>query len=332
MTYKVQFQNDGEGDAKNIRLEMNIPEEIVKNTFALKALYPEVDSCATAHSSGCYLYTIKEDGTLVFHFKNIALPGTASKVLTDMDSTKGFILFEVETAKKLKNKSFKAYTNIYFDNNPPIKTNTATTHFLRTLSPIITIGAASTFGTARHNNINYTFKPGYHIGFGVAPTAPYKKPYWQVEVYASYFTEEAKSDSIFNEGTLEILQDQKPSKIRYYGYSTYEKRNFITLQVPVQIRYNFNTYFSMGAGASLRKDFNIKYAGHSLYYLYKAEETFADQHIENNAIQALHSGIKVNPFIDFNLGAVNLGPALGLRISYDKHQKTTAGIYGIFRF
>jgi len=101
MTYKVQFQNDGEGDAKNIRLEMKIPDEIVKNTFHLKSLYPKIDSCATANSKGCYLYHINEDGTLVFQFKDIALPGTASKILTDMDSTKGFILFEVETQQKL---------------------------------------------------------------------------------------------------------------------------------------------------------------------------------------------------------------------------------------
>lgn len=332
MTYKVQFQNDGEGDAKNIRLEMSIPEEIVKNTFKLKSLYPAVDSCATPNSKGCYLYHIKEDGTLVFQFKDIALPGTASKILTDMDSTKGFILFEVETHKKLKNKSFHAYTNIFFDKNPPIKTNTATSRFLRTLSPIVTIGASTTFGTPKENSIRYSYKPGYQIGIGIAPTAPYKKLYWQAEIYTSYYQQNAKSDSIHQEGTIEVIRDQKKMAIDYYAYASAQKRDFLTVQIPIQIRYNLNPYFSLGAGTSLRKDFNIKYTGQNTYYYTNASGPGMHESIEDNSMQSQHSKIKINPFLDFNIGSVNLGPALGIRLSYDSQQKTTAGLYGIFRF
>src|SRR5690606_21757135 len=90
LTYKVQFQNDGEGDARNVRLEMALPPEVNKETFRLKALYPKCDTCQTANAMGCYQYYIKDDGTFVFHFKDIALPGTAAKDITDMDSTKGF--------------------------------------------------------------------------------------------------------------------------------------------------------------------------------------------------------------------------------------------------
>lgn len=332
MTYKVQFQNDGEGDAKNIRLEMMIPEEIVKNTFKLKALYPEVDSCATANSRGCYLFHIKEDGTLVFQFKDIALPGTASKVLTDMDSTKGFILFEVETQKKLKNKSFNAYTNIYFDKNPPIKTNTATTRFLKTLSPFVTIGASSTFGTPSENNLKYSYKPGYQIGFGIAPTAPYKKPYWQIELYTSYYSLNTESEILKEYGIIEITKDGQPTKYEYSSYKTSEKRDFITVQVPVQIRYNLNPYLSFGIGASLRKDLNIKYSEEKTYFMNSAGNMITSLTQQNNEAKSKHSDVKVNPFLDINLGSVNLGPALGFRISYDKNQKTLAGIYGIFRF
>lgn len=332
MTYKVQFQNDGEGDAKNVRLEMIIPDEIVKSSFKLKALYPEVDSCATPNSRGCYLYHIKEDGTLVFQFKDISLPGTASKILTDMDSTKGFILFEVETQKKLKNKSFNAYTNIYFDKNPPIKTNTATTRFLKTLSPLITIGATSTFGTPKENNLNYSFKPGYQIGIGLAPTAPYKKPYWQIEVYTSYYKQNVKSDSISEFGIIELIQDKISRKFEYRAYKTNQNSDFLTVQVPVQLRYNVNPYFSFGIGASLRKDFNITNTGTKTYYLISAQGTSTEHTLEDNTLELQNSDIKINPFVDFNIGSVNLGPALGIRMSYDKNQKATAGLYGIFRF
>lgn len=331
MTYKVQFQNDGEGDAKNIRLEMQIPEEIVKSSFKLKSLYPEVDSCKTPHSRGCYLYHVREDGTLVFQFKDIALPGTASKVLTDMDSTKGFILFEVETQKKLKNKAFKAYTNIFFDNNPPIRTNTATTRFLKTISPFITIGASHTFGTPQENNLNHTFKTGYQVGLGIAPTAPYRKPYWQVELYSSLYKQNTNSDIINEVGGFVLPQEERETGFEYYAYNTEESRTYITVQVPVQIRYNLGSYFSVGAGLSLRKDFNTKYTGFTNYYYYLKEEK-AIYKVDNTELHAKNSPLKVNPFLDINVGSVTLGPALGIRLSYDKNQKTTSGIYGIFRF
>src|SRR5690606_25361130 len=69
LTYKVQFQNDGEGDAKNIRLEIKLPEILDPATFNLLNLYPEIDSCATAQQTACYEYSIKGSDTLVFHFK-----------------------------------------------------------------------------------------------------------------------------------------------------------------------------------------------------------------------------------------------------------------------
>lgn len=335
MTYKVQFQNDGEGDAKNVRLEMRIPDEIVKNTFTLKALYPKCDSCETENSRGCYRYYIKDDGTLVFHFKDIALPGTAAKDITDMDSTKGFILFEVETQKKLKNKSFNAYTNIYFDNNPPIKTNTATTRFLRTLSPLITIGATSTFGTPKENNLSHKFKTGYQIGIGIAPTAPYRKPYWQVELYTSYYKRESESPRREEKGEHPYIVDGETTYFVYNAVSELENRDYITLQVPIQLRYNFNSIFSIGAGVSARKDFNVKASGQRTFYMERPGANginISTQFVEAKDIEKINSTIKVNPFIDMNIGSVNLGPAIGLRFSYDKEQKWNGGVYGIFRF
>src|SRR5690606_41349829 len=86
--------------ARNIRLEMALPPEVDQKTFRLQALYPQCDTCQTPTAMGCYKYYSKDDGTFVFHFKDIALPGTAAKNITDLDSTKGFILFEVDMEKK----------------------------------------------------------------------------------------------------------------------------------------------------------------------------------------------------------------------------------------
>ena len=335
MTYKVQFQNDGEGDAKNVRLEMKLPLEVVKETFKLKALYPECDTCKNSNSRGCYQYYVKDDGTFVFHFKDISLPGTASKNITDMDSTKGFILFEVETQKKLKNKSFKAYTDIYFDKNEPIRTNTATTRFRKTLSPIITLGASKTFGTPSENTLKHKFGSGYQLGFGLAPTAPYKRPYWQAEIYTSYFSRKSETDRIDDKGVIEINDEGRISKFEYQFTSENEKREYVSIQIPLQIRYNLNPYFSLGIGIIGRKDINISYSANKSFIglTQNAEGNIIEnQFNEEKILSKENSTIKYNPFVDFNIGGVQLGPAFGIRLSYDKNQKSNAGIYGIMRF
>ncbi|MBE8720038.1 PKD domain-containing protein [Sphingobacterium pedocola] len=333
LTYKVQFQNDGEGDAKNIRLEMFFPREVDLRTFKLQALYPQCDSCLTADMRGCYQYDIKEDGTLTFHFKDISLPGTGAPDITDQDSTKGFILFTVQTDKKLKNKAFKSYTNIYFDKNPPIKTNNATSRFRKVFSPLVTLGASSTFSTPTNNDIQYKFKPGIQIGVGIAPIAPHRKPYWQAELYTSTFKEEAMHPLTAAEGVVQYVDENgRNTEAKYNAYTRNSKKDFMTVQVPVQIRFNINSFLSTGAGVSLRADFNLKHQESITYDTQNANGVNLQITIPQEVEKDKMSPIKINPFWDINVGRVYLGPALGIRIAYDTHQKANAGVYGIWRF
>lgn len=334
LTYKVQFQNEGEGDARQVRLEMFLPPEIQKETFKLKALYPKCDTCATTNAMGCYQYFIRDDGALVFHFKDIALPGTASKTLTDPDSSKGFILFEVEMEKKkFRNKSFKSYTDIYFDKNPAITTNISTSRFRQIWSPIVTIGTAATFGTPKENNINHQFKPGIQIGFGIAPMAPYKKPFWQAEIYTSYYNRNSSTGRLEENGVISFQENGRDVKYEYQATDSTVNRDFLSIQLPLQIRYNLNSFLSIGAGVSLRKDFNTKFSNTQSYYYASAQGTIDNVYTEENSnIKKEDSAIKYNPFVDINFGRVYMGPALGFRISYDKNQKTYSGIYGVWRF
>lgn len=334
LTYKVQFQNDGEGDARNIRLEMALPPEVDQKTFRLKALYPQCDTCQTPDAMGCYKYYSKDDGTFVFHFKDIALPGTAAKNITDLDSTKGFILFEVDMEKKkFKNKSFKSYTNIYFDNNPPIKTNISTSRFRQILSPIVTIGTTATFGTPQEHSVQYQFKPGIQMGFGLAPMAPYKRPFWQAEIYTSYYQQDSETPQIKEGGVIDIIRDGRTQEVEYQAVSRKENRNFLSVQLPVQIRYNINSWLSIGGGVSLRKDFNTDAEGSTTYYYTTAQGTQTESVTkEDNTLPHTDSDIKLNPFFDINVGRVYMGPSIGFRVAYDKNQKTHSGIYGLWRF
>ncbi|NGM60519.1 PKD domain-containing protein [Sphingobacterium sp. SGG-5] len=338
LTYKVQFQNDGEGDARNVRLEMALPPEVDKNTFKLKALYPKCDTCQTDNAMGCYRYYIKDDGTFVFHFKDIALPGTAAKNITDMDSTKGFILFDIDMEKKkFRNKSFKSYTNIYFDKNPPIKTNTSTSRFRQIISPIVTVGATTTFGTPKEHETKYQFKPGIQLGFGLAPMAPYKRPYWQAEIYTSYYEQNGSINisGLKQPVSLPIGPEGRMMDVTITAYDSLETRKYLSLQLPLQMRYNINAWISVGAGVSLRKDFNTSSsAKKTYYYMVDAAQGMEERTllVENDDIQKENSALKYNPFFDINIGRVYMGPAIGFRVSYDKNQKSHSGIYGIWRF
>lgn len=334
LTYKVQFQNDGEGDARHVRLEMFLPPEVRKETFRLKSLYPKCDTCATPNAMGCYQYYIKDNGTLVFHFKDIALPGTASKTLTDPDSSKGFILFEIDMEKKkFKNKSFQSYTDIYFDNNPPITTNISTSRFRQIWSPIVTIGSSATFGTPKEHTLKHQFKPGIQLGFGLAPMAPYKKPFWQVEIYSSFYNRESNTDLINEQGVIEVQENGRYMKYEYRAMDSTESRTFVSFQLPVQLRYNINSFISIGGGVSIRKDINTQASSTKNYYYLTAQGTEENVFtVENPTLLKENSSWKYNPFFDINVGKVYMGPALGFRVAYDKNQKTYSGIYGIWRF
>jgi len=338
LTYKVQFQNDGEGDARNVRLEMALPPEVNKETFRLKALYPKCDTCQTANAMGCYRYYIKDDGTFVFHFKDIALPGTAAKDITDMDSTKGFILFDIDMEKKkFRNKSFKSFTNIYFDKNPPIKTNTSTSRFRQIISPIVTVGTTATFGTPKEHETKYQFKPGIQLGFGLAPMAPYKRPFWQAEIYTSYYAQNSSVPRKDEQGIVDVTVWENGREIErkqeYSAKDSSDSRSFVSVQLPVQVRYNINAWVSIGVGVSLRKDFNTSFSNQVDYYFTGAQGTPEKvASFENIDIVTKHSNIKYNPFLDINIGRVYMGPAIGFRVAYDKNQKSHSGIYGIWRF
>lgn len=331
LTYKVQFQNDGEGDAKTIRLEMFFPKEVDLNTFNLLNLYPGCDSCKTDLDLGCYTLENAGENKLIFTFRGIALPGTASPTVTDTDSTKGFIRFTLNTHKKLQNKSLPSYTDIYFDKNEPIRTNRSTARFRPGLSPIIMLGLNTPLKTNNEQINKLTL--GYTLGIGLAPIAPYKKPYWQVELYASTFGTEFQRHSI-KDGEIQVPDPQGGGRLIYRGYNAIDsskKENYLSLQIPLQVRYNFNSYISMGIGALAKT--NIFLSGHqsTTYHLLGAAGNTEPYTIDADIIVDNKTKILFSPLVDLNIGKVYLGPSLGVRYHYDKIYKNNINFYLAWR-
>lgn len=330
LTYKVQFQNDGEGDANTIRLEMFFPEQVDISTFELLNLYPGCDTCETDLDLGCYTLESAGENKLIFTFRGIALPGTASPIVSDVDSTKGFIRFTLNTHKKLQNKSLPSYTDIYFDKNEPIRTNRASARFRPGLSPIVMLG----LNTPRkmENNPIGNLTRGYSVGIGLAPIAPYKKPYWQIELYAGTFGTNHLRENIDISGEIPIPDDT--GRLIYYGYKSIDSsqtKQYLSLHVPLQLRYNFNRYISMGIGALAKTNLNLSGSKIITYHIQNASGGIINHTIEEELIKDKMSRITFGPLIDLNIGKVYLGPSLGLRYHYDKTYKNNLNIYLAWR-
>lgn len=111
LTYTIRFQNTGTAEAVNIRLENTLEPTLDWSTFR---------PIASSHS-----YAATRNGDLViFKFNNINLPASSA----NEPASHGYVTYEVKPAATVTLGSvINNLANIYFDFNPPIITNTATT-------------------------------------------------------------------------------------------------------------------------------------------------------------------------------------------------------------
>ncbi|SFC59091.1 PKD domain-containing protein [Parapedobacter composti] len=335
LTYKVQFQNDGEGDAKNIRLEVKLPDVLDLSTLELLNLYPQCDTCLTGQSVGCYHYEIRGEDTLVFHFKDIALPGSKAPDVHDKDSTRGFIRFRVQPKKRLPNRAFKGQTHIFFDKNDPIVTNMATSRFRKSLSPIVFAGYHQFLKRPETwRSDEASVNPGMMFGIGLAPLAPYRKLYWQVELYANTYRAGSAARGIPEEGAIEIPVERsgQPEPMPYFSYDRLVSSRFLQLRiVPLHIRYNFNSLVSAGIGALAETSVNTAYRESRTYHVQSDPEMVEVERLHTTDRLA-RGRLYVQPFVDVNVGRTYLGPVSGLRYVYGAGQGQATHLYVAWRF
>jgi uncharacterized repeat protein (TIGR01451 family) len=108
MIYTIRFQNTGNDTAYQVSIRDQLSEYIDLSTF--KPL----------NSSHPFEVTLDEKGLAVFHFRDIALPDSATNPL----GSQGFVTFAVRSLKDLKNNTLvDNRASIFFDYNPAIRTN-----------------------------------------------------------------------------------------------------------------------------------------------------------------------------------------------------------------
>jgi PKD repeat protein len=321
INFKTRFQNDGEGTARTIRLETDIPDMFDKKTLQIVDSYPKCPICPKGEevNYSC-LDTIIKQKQIHFTFKNIYLPGSTQKNVTEKDSTKGFVKYTMSFNKDFHKQSTRSKTAIIFDKNEPVITNYATTRFL----PGISIGAKTGYNlfTNLENSKSY---------FVAATISPYKsyRWYWQIEWQNNLHKYESKSvinNQLVNPNGA-ILQLQQTT-------STTSFDNLV-MEIPILIRYNINNYFGLGVG--IQNGINISEKQNSLtnIKLYEGPNTnvLVKENNKTNQLKQSFSNYKSGVLLDFTTGFSRIGPSLGIRynVSFEKNFNYLQ-FYGIWKF
>lgn len=301
LKYKIRFQNNGEGPARTIRLETDLPDMFEKSTLKVEDMYPKCVICPKKEVQYSCLDTTFTDKQVIFTFKNIYLPGSEQKNVKDKDSTKGFVKYSIRFGKDFHKKKTKSQTAIIFDKNDPIITNYSTTRFL----PGISIGAKS----------GYNYYPdlvdskSYFVGATISPYKSYRW-YWQVELlnnFNSYKSNRNVVEQIVREGAQGIEHLKRTTTENIYKNINWE--------IPVLARYNINNYIGFGAG--IQGNINISekstqtiltedYEGVTPSFLINSETTIEDF---SNTFTNFNSGF----LVEVTGGFSRIGPSLGAR-------------------
>ena len=319
--FKTRFQNDGEGPARTIRLETDIPEMFDKKTLQIVDCYPKCPICPKGENVtySCIDTIIKKD-QIYFTFKNIYLPGSNQKNVMERDSTKGFVKYSMKFAKDFHKVKTKSKTSIFFDKNEPVITNYAVTKF----KPGISIGAKTGYNYyTQQNNAK-----SYFVGATISPYKSYRW-YWQSELYFNHL--ETGGTATMSDVTLEqlnppvILSNGTVADAAYVQTSSNSKitRNLIDI-VPASLRYNINSYIGVGVGPQFSFIMSEKtvYERYKKYYALDFNNTPPTQGAEMPSLEENYSStstmtpfrkVQGSIFADVTFGFARIGPSLGVR-------------------
>lgn len=329
LKYKVRFQNDGEGPARLIKLNVDIPEMLDKSSLKVLDMYPECPICPEEEVRYSCLDTVISKDQISFQFKNIYLPGTAQKGVHDKDSTKGFVKYSLKFGDDFHKQKSKSQTAIIFDKNEPIITNTSTSRF----SPGISIGAKA----------GYNYFPSledsrsYFVGATISPYKSYKK-YWQSELILG--AHEYSSFSEIEEvlGIVDTPIGGIDSAIKMDSISEKHSKFNIDI-VPISFRYNINAVVGLGIGAQISLDVShdVETATSSEYFTYfdnQIGKSIQELNTSETTTESVpFSDVKYGIFGDITIGASRIGPSIGARYIYNFNSPNSQlHFYAIWKF
>nr|WP_315220122.1 PKD domain-containing protein [uncultured Flavobacterium sp.] len=319
--FKTRFQNNGEGPARMIRLETDIPDMFDKKTFQIESMYPECPICAKDEvpTISC-LDTIIKQKQIFFTFKNIYLPGNNQKNVKEIDSTKGFVRYSMKFNEDFHKVKTKSRTAIIFDKNEPIITNYATTRFL----PGISIGAKAGYNI--YSDLEKA--TSYFVGATISPFKSYRF-YWQVEWLNALNKYESKANV-----TDEIVVN--PNGVKQLQRTTISAENKnVNWEIPILIRYNINNYFGIGAG--IQANVNVSEENNQTIKIENFEggdtRFLMNTTTRSTSIKNSFTNYNAGFLLDLTAGFARIGPSFGARYVMNLEQNFNyIQLYGIWKF
>ncbi|MCK0145497.1 PKD domain-containing protein [Arenibacter sp. F26102] len=315
LKYKIKFQNNGEGPARTIRLETDIPEMLDMSTLKLEDQYPACPICPKEPVRYSCLDTTFLKNKAIFTFKNIYLPGTEQKNVQEKDSTKGYVNYSIRFAKDFHKKKTKSRTAIIFDKNEPIITNYATTRF----TPGISIGVKA--GYNYYPNIENA--KSYFLSAVVSPYKPYRL-YGQAE-FSNSFNTSTNASSVD-----QIVDDPRNGgKGLQRTIKTTEEKN-VNWEVPILLRYNLNNYIGIGTGIQANINVSTR-ANNSVTvenYEGDTDQFLIDSNTDSNSTKESFTNLGTGILFDVTAGFSRLGPSFGAR--YILNNKTDFSYWQLY--
>jgi hypothetical protein len=321
VNFKTRFQNNGEGPARMIRLETDIPDMFDKKTFQIEDMYPKCPICPKGEepTTSC-LDTIIKQKQIFFTFKNIYLPGSEQKNVKEKDSTKGFVKYSMKFNKDFHKVNTKSRTAIIFDKNEPIITNYATTRF----SPGISVGAKA--GYNMYPDLENS--KSYFVGATISPFKSYRY-YWQAEFVNSLHSYDGTTttEETFIQNANGVRQLQRTTTSSEYSNINWE--------IPILMRYNINNFIGIGAG--LQANFNISEKQEQNLKI-ETFEGITDKFLLSTTNESFtkkesFTSFKTGLLFDLTIGAARIGPSFGARYVLNFEDNFNyIQLYGIWKF
>ena len=343
MKYKIKFQNNGEGPANTIKLVTETPKMLDNTSLEVLDMYPKCPICPKNEVKYSCLDTIIAKDSLIFTFKNIYLPGTAQKNVSDKDSTKGFVKYRLKFAKDFHKITQRSKTAIYFDKNPPIITNTSIARFktgislgLRASYDYYTQGGNETFEDFEELSFD---NKGYTLTATISPYKAYKK-YLQAELSIS---RSQGTGIVENEVGLQDIQlDNGLIALDTYTYEQhkFEQKKISLNIVPISYRYNINAVFAAGIGLQTKFTLSSAIEGSSKLVHYRNNGSQGAE-ITNLAVPETVTTASFSKnlewynfgtFIDITAGASRIGPSAGIRYNLGTKKEQYMQFYAIWKF
>jgi len=320
LKYKIKFQNNGEGPARTIRLETDIPEILDMSTLKLEDQYPACPICPKEPVTYSCLDTTFLKNKAVFTFKNIYLPGTEQKNVQEKDSTKGFVKYSIRFAKDFHKKKTKSRTAIIFDKNEPIITNYATTRF--------TLGISVGIKAGYNYYPNVENAKSYFVSAVVSPYKPYRF-YPQVEFSNSF-------NSSSNMTSTDQIVDDPRNGFRFLQRTiTATEQKSVNWEIPALIRYNINNYIGVGAGiqANINMSTTSDTTTTTENYEGDTDQFLIDSTTDMDTSKEPFTNLKTGIVLDMTAGFSRIGPSLGARyVMNSKSDFNYWQLYALWRF